>query len=103
VKEYDLYLPLHYNDGRAIESHHINRFKKILVDEFGGLTHFPQQNEGIWRFGGVTFRDQMIILRVLARDPDRTRRFFAELRVELMRVLEQADILIVEREAGVVE
>lgn len=99
MKEYDLYLPLHYNDGRPIAAHHITRFKNLLVEEFGGLTHFPQENEGTWKLGGVTFREKIIILRVLGRDPPRARRFLAELRVELMRALEQADILIVERDA----
>jgi hypothetical protein len=102
VKEYDVYLPLHHNDGRPIAPNHVARFKKVLVDEFGGLTHFPQENEGIWKFGGITFRDKVIILRVLSNDDARARKFLAEFRVELMRTLEQADILIVEREATVV-
>ena len=97
MKEYDLYLPLHYNDGRPIDAGEVARFKRILVEEFGGLTHFPQENEGLWKLGGVTFRDQVIILRVLAEDGARARKFFANLRVELMRALEQADVLIVER------
>jgi hypothetical protein len=102
MNEYDLYLPLHYNDGRAIPVEKLDWVKKLLADEFGGLTYFPQQNEGIWKFGDVTFRDRIIILRVLSRDPRHTRRFFAELRIELMRVLEQSDLLITEQEVHVI-
>ena len=98
MKEYDLYFPLHYNDGRLVEPHKLARFKRILVDEFGGLTHFPQENEGLWKFGGITFRDKVVILRVLAQDAARARKFFANLRVELQSELEQADVLVVERE-----
>jgi hypothetical protein len=102
MKEYDLYLPLHYNDGRAIASEKLDGVKKILLDEFGGLTHFPQENEGVWKFGGVTFRDRVIIVRVLSDDAARSRRFFSELRVELMRELEQSDILITEQDVTVI-
>lgn len=102
MKEYDLYLPLTYNDGHAIPEEKLNAFKKMMLDEFGGFTHFPQRNEGAWQLGGVVFHDQMIILRVLSNDPAHTRHFFSELRIELMRELEQADILIVEREVTLV-
>lgn len=102
MKEYDLYLPLTFNDGRPVPAEELKRFRKMLLDEFGGFTHFPQENEGVWKLGGVEFHDKVVILRVISDQPDHTRRFFAELRVELMRALEQADVLIVEREISVV-
>jgi hypothetical protein len=102
MKEYDLYLPLHHNDGRPVEPAKINQIKKLLVDAFGGVTHFPQENDGLWKLGGVTFRDKVVVLRVLADDESGPMKFFAELRVELMRTLEQADVLIVEREVTLV-
>jgi hypothetical protein len=102
LREYDLYLPLHYNDGRRIESAKLDRFKRRLIDHFGGLTHFPQENEGIWRFGGFTFRDRVVILRVLSGQPAEARQFFSEFKVELQRDLEQTDVLIVERALDVV-
>ncbi len=46
MREYELYVPLHYNDGRPIEPEKLVGLKRRLVDEFGGLTHFPQENEG---------------------------------------------------------
>ena len=102
MKEYDLYLPLAYNDGHAIPEEKLNACKKLLLDEFGGFTHFPQENEGAWQLGGVVFHDQIIIIRVISDHPEQTRHFFSELRIELMRELEQADILIVEREVTLV-
>lgn len=102
MKEYDIYLPLSYNDGRLIPIEKLNQIKRMLLDEFGGFTHFPQENEGVWKFGGAVFRDKVIILRVLSSEPVQTRRFFGELRIELMRVLEQADVLIVEREVDLI-
>jgi hypothetical protein len=38
--EYELYLPLHYNDGRPIDPEKLKNLKRRLVDEFGGLNHF---------------------------------------------------------------
>ncbi|MGN6554928.1 MAG: hypothetical protein ACTHLW_14570 [Verrucomicrobiota bacterium] len=102
MKEYDLYLPLAYNDGRPIPEELLKDVKKMLLDEFGGFTHFPQENEGVWKLGGVVFHDRVVILRVLSDHPLETRRFFAELRVELMRRLEQADLLIVQRSVSLV-
>ena len=66
AREYDLYLPLRFNDGSPIEPEKIARLKKRLHDRFGGLTFFPQQNEGIWKVGTVTFREEIVILRTLA-------------------------------------
>jgi hypothetical protein len=103
VKEYDLYLPLSYNDGRQVEAEKISRFKQVLLERFGGLTHFPQENEGLWKFGGITFRDKVVILRVLAEDGANAREFLAGFRKQVQRELAQAELLIVEREITTLE
>ena len=36
VKEYDLYVPLAYNDGRPIEGRKLVRLREHLLAEFGG-------------------------------------------------------------------
>ena len=97
AREYDLYIPLHYNDGRPVETAKIDRLKKRLHRRFGGLTFFPQQNEGSWRIGKVTFREEIVIFRILAEETRPAREFFERLRDELKRDLEQEEILIVER------
>jgi hypothetical protein len=102
LKEYDLYVPLTHNDGRPVADEHVQQIRRTLLEEFGGFTHFPQENEGVWKLGGVVFRDQVVILRVLSDDGPRTRSFFAEWRIELMRRLEQADVLIVERDVRLI-
>lgn len=53
MKEYELYLPLAYNDGSAIPAEKLDHCRKLLLDEFGGFTHFPQENEGVWKLGGI--------------------------------------------------
>lgn len=38
MKEYDLYVPLAYNDGRPIEGRKLARLRERLLAVFGGLT-----------------------------------------------------------------
>src|SRR5437868_6129678 len=95
--EYELYVPLHYNDGRRIDPEKLRALKKRLVDEFGGLTHFQQENEGLWKIGDHTFRDRVEILRVLVNDEAAARKYFTQLKADLTREWEQQDFLIVTR------
>ncbi len=97
MREYELYVPLHYNDGRPIEPEKLSRLKARLVQEFGGLTHFPQENEGLWKVGSYTFRDRIVIFRVLASDYPKAERFFSQLKEDLKRDWAQNDVLIVAR------
>ena len=85
MREYELYVPLHYNDGRPVELDQLLRVKRRLVDEFGGLTHFPQENEGLWKVGFFTFRDRIVILRVLSADEAKGERFLRELKEDIKR------------------
>jgi hypothetical protein len=98
VKEYDLYVPLTYNDGTSIEAKTIERIGQTLLKQFGGVTFFPQPNEGLWQMGSVTFRDQIVIFRVLTGKVRTARRFFTTLKQELKSELEQEEILIVEKD-----
>jgi len=46
VKEYDIYVPLTYNDGSPVEPRKLTRLRERLLEQFGGVTFFPQSNEG---------------------------------------------------------
>jgi hypothetical protein len=97
VREYEIYIPLHYNDGREIEPEKLRELKRRLVEKFGGLTHFPQENEGLWRVGKYTFRDRINIYRVLAEAGEEVDSFFSDLREHLQKEWEQREVLIVSR------
>lgn len=99
MKEYDIYVPLTYNDGQPIESRKLVRLRERLLAQFGGLTFFPQQNDGFWTFGGVTYRDEIVIFRVFASKAAAARRFLLKLKQELKKDLQQEEILIVEKDA----
>ena len=98
MKEYDLFVPLYYNDGTAIEAEKFQQLHETLLDHFGGLTFFPQPNRGFWRMAGVTYRDEIVIYRVIASVGQESRRFLADLKDRLKAELEQEEILIVERD-----
>ena len=100
--EYELYLPLYYNDGRPIDPDKLKHLKRRLVDEFGGLTHFRQENEGLWKIGEHTFRDRIEIVRVLASDEDSAQKYFLQLKSDLVRDWNQQDFLIVTRQVSAV-
>jgi hypothetical protein len=97
-KEYDLFVPLYYNDGRPVEPQQFQALQQQLLDQFGGLTFFPQPNEGFWAVAGVTYRDAIVIYRVLTSDAQEARRFLSALKERLKEELQQEEILIVERD-----
>jgi hypothetical protein len=98
VREYELFLPLYYNDGMPIAPSVIPALRVRLLDQFHGVTFFPQPNEGYWQMAGVTYRDEIVIFRVVASNPRVARRFFRQLKEELKRDLRQEEILIIERD-----
>lgn len=92
--EYDLYFPVVGKNS----TRELARLKEVLTDAFGGLTDFRHRSEGTWKMGGVTFRDEVILLRVLGDDRDRARKILQREAREIIAALEQEEILIVERE-----
>jgi hypothetical protein len=97
ASEYDIFLPLTHNDGSHVPPEKIAALKQRLQTQFGGLTFFPQRNEGTWNIGGTTFRDEIVIIRVLSAEVRESREFFRALKEELKADLDQQELLIVER------
>ncbi len=100
MKEYDLFIPLYYNDGTPIEPARFQHLQSRLSEQFEGLTYFPQPNQGFWKFGNVTYRDEIVIYRVISEDPAGARGFLTNLKASLKRDFQQEEILIVEHEVG---
>jgi hypothetical protein len=100
VKEFDIFIPLNYNDGTAVEGEKLQRLQRRLLEHFAGLTFFPQPNEGYWKLRNVTYRDEIVIYRVLASDAAEARAFLRTLKAELKTTLRQEEILIIERDVS---
>jgi hypothetical protein len=62
------------------------------------VTYFPQPNEGLWRLGEVTYRDEIVIYRILTDKVRMARTFLRRLKSELEESFDQEVILIVERD-----
>ena len=81
MKEYELYIPIFYNDRRPVEAEKLASLQEILLAQFGGVTYLRSCD--------------------LPRhyiDVARARRFFELLKQQLKRELDQEEILIVERD-----
>jgi len=103
VKEFDIFVPLFFNDGRPIGSDLFQLLQDKLLAEFDGLTYFPQQNKGFWKMGGVVYEDEIVIYRVLSKNAKRARRMLTHLKRWMKSEFEQEEILIIERNVGTVE
>jgi len=73
VKEYDIFIPLYYNNGTPIEPAKFQDLQARLLERFEGLTYFPQPNQGFWKFGDLTYRDEIVIYRVISQNPAKSR------------------------------
>jgi hypothetical protein len=98
VKEYDIFIPLYYNDGTSIEPKKFQKLQTALLEHFDGLTFFPQPNEGFWKMANVTYRDEIVIYRVLSKKRRSARSFLSKLKATLKDEFQQEEILIVERD-----
>ena len=98
MHEYDLYVPLCANDGTRIAASKLRRLKKTLIKHFGGLTEFPQEQHGFWKVGKVTFRDKIVIWRVLSNQPPaKASKFWSALKTDLASGWRQKEVLVVRR------
>jgi len=96
-----VYVPLNYNDGSPIEPEKLVKVRKRILHQFGYLTYLPAENVGYWTLGAVTYRDRIVLYRVVSGDVRRARRFFRQLKQELKHDLRQEEIFIVEKDANI--
>jgi hypothetical protein len=102
VREYEVFVPLSYNDGAPVEPRIFQKLQRQLLARFNGITFFPQPNQGTWKMGNVVYHDEIVIYRVLTDRENKTRRFFVRLKEKLKEELRQEEILIIFRNVGVI-
>jgi hypothetical protein len=98
ARRYDLYLPITFNDGRAIPEERFVSLEQKLLSRFGGVTSqqrdFPLR--GMWQGHVLVFLDQVIVMSVLDFRRGGSLRFIADLKRDLIREFVQIEILITE-------
>lgn len=96
MRKYEIYLPLKYNDGKAIESEKVVEVWDELAAAFGSITVSPLSApyQGRWKYGGVEFIDEIIKVEVVATNERAAKRFLKEFKERLKESLQQIDILI---------
>jgi hypothetical protein len=52
----------------------------------------------LWTIAGLTYRDEIVIYRVITSDEQNARRFLSDLKGRLKEALKQEEILIVARD-----
>ncbi len=93
MNKYELYLPLKYNNGAAIEPQKFEQIQEQLMAAFGAITvsSLSAPFEGTWRYGGVEFVDSIIRIEVITNEEVE---FFKSFKRRLKTKLRQIDILI---------
>jgi hypothetical protein len=86
-------LPLTDNAGRPFESEAYRRVRSELSERFGGVMSFTRAPaEGMWREGGHTSRDDIVVFEVKTLDLDRP--WWERYRADLERRFEQEAIIV---------
>ena len=98
MQEYEIYLPTTLKDGTPVEAAKIQGIKDSLVKAFGGYTHLNHRSEGAWRMGGVTFHDEVTIVRVL--DDGSAHFDMTAFKKSIETALQQEAVLIIRRQVA---
>ena len=96
MREYTIYLPLKYNNGKDIEAEKLRIIKAELIEAFGAITvsSLSSPYQGRWKYGGVEFIDQIFKIEIVATNDRATKQFFKAFKERLKKSLRQIDILI---------
>ncbi len=94
MRNYDVYLPVRYNDGAIIPQATLGQIRDGIVQKFGGATVLALSS-GSWHHCGETHSEDIRILRVICEDNEGSKKFFEELKEQLEEQLKQTEIFIV--------
>ena len=89
---FEILLPLAFNDGQQVPREVLAEIAIEIQRRFGGVSWESQAIEGIWRQGGVEYRDRLNRLFVDAEDTEENRQFFIGFKSRLKSRFQQIDI-----------
>jgi len=102
VKEYDIILPLYYNDGSPIELNKYSDLAEQLVGQFDGATLYPHPGEGYRQNGAGLTNDKTVTFRVLSGNTRKAKSFLTKLKDRIKKDFRQEEVLIIQRDVETV-
>ena len=93
--EYSIFIPTLDNDSHPFSESQLTGLKKLLIEKFGGLTDTKHKNKGVWKIGGIKYKDEIVIWKVLAKASSRSDYVMTKLKRKFEKSLKQKEILIV--------
>lgn len=87
---FHLPLPLQFNDGLDVPAEMLEEAKRELLELFGGVSCVTQT--GLWKDGGVVYRDIHMRLEVDAPDTENSRRSMQRFKERWRRRLDQVEL-----------
>ncbi|MBM4166499.1 MAG: hypothetical protein FJ218_06240 [Ignavibacteria bacterium] len=96
ARQYEIFLPILYNDGSEVEQEKFDVVEQELVERFGGVTAVQRQFplRGIWRGEKQTYLDKIVVFTVVDFSSGRSNEFFEDYKEELKHRFQQEEILI---------
>ena len=86
-------LPLEDNEGRPFPGLAYAKVRGELAERFGGITAFTRAPaEGVWKEGGRTSRDDIVVFEIMAPTLDRA--WWESYRADLERRFQQEAIVV---------
>jgi hypothetical protein len=86
-------LPLADNAGRRFDGSAYGRVRSELAERFGGITSFTRAPaEGVWKEGGHTAHDDIVVFEVMTREIDQA--WWERYRADLERRFRQETIIM---------
>jgi hypothetical protein len=101
IQRFEFLLPLKYNDETAIDPALPNQTSRELSDYFEGLSQDLVRVQGIWKFAGTLYKDELIRFRVDTRNPQ-ARAYFKSHKELWKTRFQQIDIWITLHEIEVI-
>ena len=99
IRGIEIYLPLDYNDGRAIPESKYVALQQELLERFGGVTSVQRQFplQGVWHSGLDVYHDRVVVFSTMDfRDGTQPEclQYLARLKGSLKKRFDQLEILI---------
>jgi hypothetical protein len=94
-RRFEVLLPLQFNDGRDVPPEWLAEAVLEVADHFGAASYETQKVEGHWRYGGVTYRDNLVKVVVDVPDSAKTRQWMRAFKDRWKTRLEQIDLWMV--------